>query len=309
MEDNSSQTIFVLSGMKDLRPKCLYVFLSLSVYLLIILLNMMLIVTIFVEKSLHEPMHFFVCNLCFNGLYGTTGFYPKFTYDLLSPSPVISYVGCFTQSFVIYISFMCEYTTLVIMAYDRYVAICRPLEYHNIIGAQTVAKAILYSWTFPFMLVLPNIILTGQLPLCGSSIDRLYCDNWSIVKQSCLPTTTINTYGFVLLFIFMAHALIVMFSYQRLIIACRNSNNNKRKFMRTCGPHLVSLLNFTVAVLFDVIFSRYGTKDFPEHLRNAFQVEILVIPPILNPLMYGLKLSEVRKKLFQKFKKHKNSFL
>ncbi|XP_036444546.1 olfactory receptor 142-like [Colossoma macropomum] len=310
MEDNTSLTpIFVLSGMKHLTPKYLFVFLSLSVYLLIILLNLMLIVTILLEKSLHEPMYLFVCNLCFNGLYGTTGFYPKFIYDLLSPSPVISYVGCFTQSFVIYSSFTCEFTILVTMAYDRYVAICRPLEYHNILRTQTVAKAILYSWAFPFLLLLPHLVLTVQLPLCGSSIDRLYCDNWSIVKQSCIPTTTINALSFTLLLIVMAHAFIVMFSYQRLIVACRNSSDNKRKFIHTCGPHLVSLMNFSIALLFDIIFSRYGSEDFPEHLRNAFQVEILVIPPIVNPLIYGLKLSEIRKRLFQKSQKQKKTRL
>lgn len=219
---------------------------------------------------------------------------------LLLSSYVISYMGCFTQLFVIYTSFMCEYTTLVIMAYDRYVAICGPLEYHKIIKAQTVAKAILYSWAFPFIVGLPNLILTCQQPLCGSNIDKLYCDNWSVVKLSCIPATAVNVYGFIVICIFMANALIVMFSYQRLIAACRSSSDNKRKFIHTCGPHLLSLLNFTIAVLFDLMFGRYGSKDFPVHLRNVFQVEILVFPPILNPLMYGMKLTEIHKRLFQK---------
>uniref|UniRef100_A0A3B4CI53 Olfactory receptor n=2 Tax=Pygocentrus nattereri TaxID=42514 RepID=A0A3B4CI53_PYGNA len=304
-DNTSNNVIFTLTGIKDLRPQYVFLCLALTVYLLIIVLNITLIVTVLSEKYLHEPMYLFVCSLCFNEIYGTTGFYPKFIYDLLSSSNVISYNGCMTQSVVIYSSFMCEYTTLVIMAYDRYVAICRPLEYHNILRTQTVAKAILYSWTFPFIVGLPNTILTSQLPLCGSNIDRIYCDNWSVVKLSCIPATAVNAFGFTVLFIFMAHALIVMFSYQRLIVACRNSSDSKRKFMRTCGPHFVSLLNFTIAVLFDIMFSRYGSKDFPEHLQNAFQVEILVIPPILNPLIYGLKLSEVRKRLFLKCKKSK----
>ncbi|XP_066502536.1 olfactory receptor 52D1-like [Hoplias malabaricus] len=309
MDNATSHTfVFDLSGMKGLTPIYIFVALSLLVYLLIILLNMMLILTILFEKALHEPMYLFVCNLCFNEVYGATGFYPKFTHDLLSASYVITYVGCSTQSFVIYTSFMCEYTTLVIMAYDRYVAICRPLEYHKTMGMQTVAKAILYSWAFPFTVVIPNIILTGRLPLCGSTIDRLYCDNWSIVKLSCIPTPIINAFGLTIVSLFMAHALIVLFSYQRLMVACRISSDNKKKFIQTCGPHLLSLMNFTIAVLFDVTFSRYGSKDFPEHLRNVFQFEILVIPPLLNPLMYGLKISAIRKRLFLKCKKHKNEF-
>ncbi|XP_076835679.1 olfactory receptor 52D1-like [Brachyhypopomus gauderio] len=294
--------IFTMDRVKDLMAKYVIFSLSLSVYILIIVVNLTLIITIILEKSLHEPMYLFVCNLCLNELYGTTGFYPKFMYDIFSTSNVISYFGCSIQSFVIYTSFMCEYTTLVIMAYDRYVAICKPLEYHLIIETQTVVKAIVYSWAFPFIAGLPNIILTSQMPLCGSHIDKLYCDNWSIVKLSCIPNTVSNAYGLAVLFIFMAHALIVLVSYQKLIVAYRISSDNKKKFMRTCGPHLLSLLNFTIAVLFDLLFSRYGSKEFPEHLRNFFQVEILVIPPLLNPLMYGLNLSKVRMRLFKRLK-------
>uniref|UniRef100_A0A4W4E1R6 Olfactory receptor n=1 Tax=Electrophorus electricus TaxID=8005 RepID=A0A4W4E1R6_ELEEL len=302
-ENTSYIVLFTMSGMKDLMPKHVFLLLSLSVYLLIIFLNLTLIITIILEKSLHEPMYLFVCNLCLNELYGTTGFYPKFMYDLFSPSHVISYIGCLTQSFVIYSSFMCEYTTLVVMAYDRYVAICRPLEYHIIIGTQTAAKAILYSWAFPFIAGLPTVIFTSQMPLCGSHIDKLYCDNWSIVKLSCVPSTANNVYGFVVICIFTAHAIFVMFSYQRLVVACTKSNDSKKKFMQTCVPHLLSLSNLTVALLFDTMFSRYGSKEFPEHLRNFVQVEVLVIPPLLNPLMYGLKLSGVRNRLFCRCKK------
>ncbi|XP_026861955.2 olfactory receptor 52E4-like [Electrophorus electricus] len=284
----------------DLKPTCVFLFLALLVYLLIIFFNLTLIVTIILEKSLHEPMYLFLCNLCLNELYGTSGFYPKLIYDLFSSSYMISYTGCMMQAVIIYSSFMCEFTTLVVMAYDRYVAICRPLEYNNTVSTQTVKKALLYTWIFPFILGFPNVMLASQLPLCGSNIDRLYCDNWSFAKLSCIPAKIINIYGFTLLGIFMAHALIIMYSYQRLLVACKNSADNKKKFIGTCGPHLLSLINFTTAALFDLLFSRYGSKDFPDHLQNAFQVEILVIPPLLNPLIYGLRLSEIRKRLFRK---------
>ncbi|XP_076835680.1 olfactory receptor 52D1-like [Brachyhypopomus gauderio] len=295
--------MFILAGLIDLEPKYVFVFLALSVYLLIIFLNLSLIMVIILEKSLHEPMYLFLCNLCLNELYGTSGFYPKFIYDLFSSSYMISYSGCMIQAVIIYSSFMCEFTTLVIMAYDRYVAICKPLEYNSAVSTKTVTKAILYTWSFPFIVGLPNVILASQLPLCGVHIDRLYCDNWSFAKLSCIPSNNINVYGFTLLGIFMAHALVIMFSYQRLLAACKNSAENKKKFIGTCGPHLLSLLNFTIAELFDLLFSRYGSKDFPGHLRNAFQVEILLIPPLLNPLIYGLRLSEIRKRLFQNYRK------
>ncbi|XP_076835677.1 olfactory receptor 52D1-like [Brachyhypopomus gauderio] len=296
--DNKSYNILLtLDGMQDLKPNIFFLFLALSIYLIIIILNLTLIITIVLDKSLHEPMYIFVCNLCLNELYGTIGFYPKFLHDLSSSSNLISYIECMTQSAIIYSSMMCEYTTLVIMAYDRYVAICKPLEYHNTLGPRTVTKALLYSWMFPFVIGLPNFILTSQQPLCGSHIDKLYCDNWSVVKLSCISSITNNVYGLFVVSVFMAHAVIVLLSYQRLIVASRNSSDNKKKFIQTCGPHFLSLLNFTVAVLFDLMFSRYGSNEFPKHLRNFFQIEILVVPPLLNPLMYGLKLSQIRKKI------------
>ncbi|XP_062868253.1 olfactory receptor 52D1-like [Trichomycterus rosablanca] len=305
VELNTSNAMLTFSGMKDLRPRYAFVFIFLTVYLLILVLNLILILTIVLEKSLHDPMYLFLCNLCLNGLYGSTGFYPNLIYNLLAPEQVISYIGCYTQAFVIYTSFMCEYTTLVIMAYDRYVAICRPLEYHSIIVSQTVMKAILYSWTFPILVTIPSSILASRLPLCRTQLDRLYCYNWAMVRLVCVASPAVNVfyvYGIAVICVFAAHAVFVLVSYHRLIVACRTSHESKKKFMRTCVPHLVSLVNFTVTLLFDTTFTRYAPEDVPAALRYFFQVEVLLVPPLLNPLMYGLKLSEVRRRIFQRHK-------
>ncbi|XP_053334778.1 olfactory receptor 52D1-like, partial [Clarias gariepinus] len=273
------------------------------IYLLIILLNLTLIITIIIEKTLHEPMYLFLCNLCLNGLYGTAGFYPKLIYDLFSPVQVIPFVGCNAQAYVIYTSFMCEYTTLAVMAYDRYIAICRPLEYHNMMITQKVAKAIVYSWVLPLFISVPYSVILNQLPMCGSEINRVYCYTWAMVRLACVPSTTLNVYGYFLIFIFVLHAVFVIVSYQQLIVACRQSNESRKRFMQTCVPHLVSLINFTITLLFDILFSRYGSEDFPVGVRYFLQLEILIVPPLLNPLMYGLKLSEVRKRIFQMHRK------
>ncbi|XP_053334774.1 olfactory receptor 51I2-like [Clarias gariepinus] len=303
MEINTSYpVIFTLSGIKDLWPKHLFILIFLLIYLLIILLNLTLIITILIEKTLHEPMYFFLCNLCFNGLYGTTGFYPKFIHDLFSPVQVIPFVGCIAQAYVIYSSFMCEYTTLAIMAYDRYIAICRPLEYHNIMITQTVATAIVYSWVLPFFISLPFSVILNQLPMCGSEINRVYCYFWAMVRLSCVPTTTLNVYGNFVICVFALHAAFVIVSYQRLIVACRQSNESKKRFMQTCVPHLVSLINYSITLLLDILLTRYGSDDFPIGVHYFLQLEVLIVPPLLNPLMYGLKLSKVRKRIFQMHK-------
>ncbi|XP_045076881.1 olfactory receptor 2J2-like [Coregonus clupeaformis] len=190
MENSTQVKLFYLFGLQEtFNNKSLYFILSLITYLLIITVNLTLIITIIQEKGLHEPMYIFLCSLCVNGLYGTTGFYPKFLLDLQSDVQVISYGGCLIQAYVIYTSVMCEISILTVMSYDRYVAICRPLLYHTIVTSLTVRKLLLFSWCDPLFIALITLRLTVRIPLCGSRIDKIFCDNPSILKHSCLPIT------------------------------------------------------------------------------------------------------------------------
>ncbi|XP_061105401.1 olfactory receptor 52B2-like [Conger conger] len=301
MDNISFTMVFTLTGFKETKAnKYTYFVLTSFVYLLINLFNLTLIVTIILERALHEPMYIFLSNLCFNGVCGTAGFYPKFLSDLLYDTHLISYNGCILQAFVIYSYILCEYATLFIMSYDRFVAICKPLDYHMIMTSQTIGKLIFYSWSFPFIGVFIGLMLTSRLQLCGSHIDKSYCDNWSVVKLSCVSTTINNVYGYCLIFSVIAHVTFIVLSYIKLINACIKSKESKKIFMKTCLPHLLSLINFTIAILFDILFSRYGSRDFPPSLRNFLQLEFLIIPPLLNPIIYGLKLTEIRNRIFRK---------
>ncbi|XP_061105399.1 olfactory receptor 52E8-like [Conger conger] len=306
MDNISFNMMITLSSLRESKGnKYTYFFFFSFVYILIILFNLTLIVTIILERALHEPMYIFLCNLCFNGLYGTAGFYPKFLSDLVYGIHHISYNGCILQIFVIYGYVMCEFATLMIMAYDRFVAICKPLNYHTIMTSQTIGKLILSSWLFTLITVITAIMLTIRLELCRSHIDKSYCDNWSVVKLSCVSTTVNNVFGYFLILSLIAHAVFIVFSYMKLINACIKSKESKKIFMKTCLPHLLSLINFTIAILFDTLFSRYGSKDFPQSLRDFLQLEFLIVPPLLNPIIYGLKLTEIRKRVFRKCKEPK----
>nr|XP_046149415.1 olfactory receptor 1D5-like [Oncorhynchus gorbuscha] len=204
MENSTQVKLFYLFGLQEtFNNKSVYFTLSLITYLLIITVNLTLIITIIQQKGLHEPMYIFLCSLCINGLYGTAGFYPKFLLDLQSDVQVISYGGCLTQTFVIYTSVMCEMSTLTVMSYDRYVAICRPLLYHTIVTSLTVRKLLLLSWLTLF--------------------DNL--QGWNNVNS------TLN-------------------------------------------------------------------------MRNAMAVQFLVIPPVFNPLIYGLNLQQIRRAVFRKCNPH-----
>ncbi|MBN3299131.1 O52E8 protein, partial [Amia calva] len=302
MENSSIVAVFTLYGLNETRSnKCTFFAITLLAYLLIYFFNLTLIITIIIEKTLHEPMYILLCNLCVNGLYGTAGFYPKLLFDFLSDSHVISYAGCLIQVFVIYSSVTCEFTILTVMAYDRYVAICKPLQYHSIMTPFTVGKFLLISWIFPLCELAIAISLTMRLPLCGSHIRKLYCENWSIVKLSCIDTTVNNIYGYAGIFTHFSQTLLIVYSYIHIVRACVKSSEKRGKFMQTCLPHLIILISFTITMFFDLMYTRYGSSNMPQALHNFLAVEFLVIPPLLNPLIYGLKLSQIRRRVMRVF--------
>ncbi|XP_073330357.1 olfactory receptor 11H6-like [Pagrus major] len=300
MDNVSVITTFFLSGLHEtmIYRRALF-FVTLLCYCLILLVNITLTVTIISDKNLHEPMYILLCAFCMNGLYGTAGFYPKFLWDLLSPVHVISYSGCLVQALVMY-SFACsDLFILSVMAYDRYVAICRPLEYHSVMSKQRLIKLVCYSWMTPFCMMGINIFLASRLKLCSPYIARLLCVNWIIVKLACFPAeTTINSiFAYITIVIYVFHAFFIVWSYIYLIKTCVNSIENRAKFMQTCVPHLTSLLIFLVAILFDVLNIRFGSKDLPQAFQNFVAIEFLVIPPLMNPLIYGFKLTKIRNRI------------
>uniref|UniRef100_A0A8C9RA80 Olfactory receptor 10J5-like n=1 Tax=Scleropages formosus TaxID=113540 RepID=A0A8C9RA80_SCLFO len=300
MENFSTVEFITLSGLQGLGGnRSIYFTLTLLTYLLIVSVNFTLISTIVIEKTLHEPMYIFLCNLCANSLYGTAGFYPKILLDLLSNVHKISYNLCLLQLFVIYTSVLCEIPILTVMAYDRYVAICRPLEYHTVMTPLMVKTMLLFSWCVPLSWCFFNLLCTFRLPLCGSHIDKLYCDNWSVVKLSCVPTTVNNVLGYVVIVSEIIQALFTLYSYYCIVRVCLKSKEGKRKFMQTCLPHLMAMVNFVIAALFDSMYNRYGSASIPLSLRNIMAVQFLVIPPLFNPVIYGLNLQKVRAILFR----------
>ncbi|XP_035030689.2 olfactory receptor 1019-like [Hippoglossus stenolepis] len=300
MDNVSVITIFYLSGLSEPKNNRFILFsLTLLCYCVILLVNITLIVTIILDKNLHEPMYILLCAFCMNGLYGSTGFFPKFLWDLLSPVHVISYSGCLLQAQVLY-SFACiDLSILAVMAYDRYVAICRPLQYHTIISKQRVIKLVCFSWFTPFCLIGMNIYLTSRLKLCSPYIARLFCVNWIIVTLACFPAETMvnNIIAYILIIFYLFHGVFIVWSYIYLIRTCVNSVENRAKFMQTCVPHLFSLITFVFTLLFDVMNIRYDLKKLPQPFKNFVAIEFLVIPPLMNPLIYGFKLTKIRNRL------------
>ncbi|XP_068428921.1 olfactory receptor 6N1-like [Clinocottus analis] len=296
--NTSNIVVFSLSGFSATANYKITLFsLTLLCYFLIVVVNVSLILTIVLDQNLHEPMYVFVCSMCINGLYGSAGFYPKFVFDLLSEIQVTSYLGCLLQVFVIYSNVKIDYSILVLMAYDRYVAICRPLEYHSVMSVRRTAVLIGLSWLIPLCCEAMLSILTSTLKLCGSKIDKLYCENWSIVKLACGSTRPNDIFGLVVVSFYCAHVLLIACSYVQLVQTALQSKESKRKFIKTCVPHLLCLFIITAALSFDVMHSRYGSASVPQSVKNLMAIQLLLIPPIINPIIYGLILTKIRNKI------------
>ncbi|XP_010866298.5 olfactory receptor 15-like [Esox lucius] len=244
-------------------------------------------------------MYLFLCNLCINGIIGASSFYPKILYDISFDSHVITYVGCLTQIFVIFFYIYGECTNLTVMAYDRYVAICKPLHYHSIMNIRKVWTLILLTWLFSLMECSIGLVLLARLPLCGVDIDKLYCSNWAVVKLSCVDTSLNNISGYIFMFSHFSQAMLILISYINIIKASLNSQAEWRKFMQTCLPHLITLANFFTSIFFDLIYARYGSNTSMLALRNIMSVEFLVVPPLVNPIIYGMNLSQIRNSVGQ----------
>ncbi len=299
MDNMSYPVILTLMVPKDTKSyRHVYFTCFLALYLLILLINIRLVMVIIMEKALHEPMYIFLCHMCINGVYGASGFYPKIISDLILDSYVISSHMCALQTFVIYSSLLSEITILTVMAYDRFVAICKPLDYHSKLTKNTCMKLIMFSWIVSNSLSVAPALLSNLRPFCKYHIDKLYCDNWSIVKLSCISSFVNNVFGYANTVIFLSFIVFIIVTYIKLISACKFSLENRRKFWQTCLPHILSLINFTFALLFDVMYSRYGVNDIPESLRNFLALELLIVPPVFNPLIYGLNIRAVRTRVF-----------
>ncbi|XP_062873437.1 olfactory receptor 4E2-like [Trichomycterus rosablanca] len=296
MENSSSEIIFVLNGLDDTwTNRQIYFALGLVTYILILLLNGTLVITIILDKTLHEPMFLFLCSLFINAICGTSAFYPKILANLVTDTYVISYTGCLSQMFVMYCYMFCDFTCLTIMSYDRYVAICKPLEYHSIMTLQKGVKLLIFIWFTTVIETSIGTYLKARLQLCSNKIDKPYCSNWEIVKLACTDVTVNNVYVYCLIFYHGSQSIFIVVSYVPIIKACLRSKTGRVKFMQTCLPHLLSLFNITVSILFDTMYSRYGNKQSNIlHLKNILGMEFIIVPPILNPIIYGIKLTQIR---------------
>ncbi|XP_030633785.1 olfactory receptor 56A5-like [Chanos chanos] len=275
-----------------------YVFFSFTffIYIVSVLANIALMTVIYLEPSLHKPMYIFLVNLAINGLIGSSAICPKILQNLLEDIQRISYQDCFLQVFFINIYVTTAYAILTVMAYDRYVSICKPLQYHTIMTSSKMRQLLFIVYFIPVFTISVQVYLSSQIPLCRYTIHRLFCDNLAIMNLSCVQSKLSNLYGIsVIAGLVVFPLFLVVLSYVKILIVClKTSKEAQKKALSTCTPHLITFLNFSFVSLFSVTYNRFHMY-LPGEVQTFMTIHFSFIPPLLHPIIYGMRTKEIRK--------------
>ncbi|XP_078121999.1 olfactory receptor 52K1-like [Sander vitreus] len=297
-----------LDGLKvtevSVYPVFLFFFFS---YLIIILANVGIVVVVFLDKSLHQPMYLLFCNLPVNDIIGNSILLPRLLSDILQSSSVhiISYYECVIQAFTIHIYATTCHTALMIMAFDRYVAICNPLRYAAIMTNKMVIKLTVSAWGVALVMVGILLGLTIRLNRCRTLITNPYCDNASLFKLSCEDVFINNAYGLAFTVVLFTGSIgSTVLTYTKITVVCLMSNNKSlnSKALKTCSTHLFAYLIMLSSGMLVILLHR-----FPQYSDYRKMAAILfhIIPGCLNPIIYGVQSKEIRKFLSQLFQLRK----
>ncbi|XP_036379237.1 olfactory receptor 142-like [Megalops cyprinoides] len=304
MENASVVTSLILTAYYDMEGlKYLYFITFLLLYIITIVLNFIIIVIICVDRALHEPMYLFVCNLAFNGLFGSTALLPPLLSNLLSHSHAVSVAFCRAQIFFLHTYSSAEAAILTMMSYDRYIAICHPLQYHSIMSLSKVYKLITFSWVYPIAAVAVIFAPTLKLIFCEANIDKVYCSNHSLVKLSCTDTSVVNIIGLISVGVYTSPQIIfILYTYLHILRICLlSSKESQIKALKTCTPHLIAVINYFSGGLFEISQSRLNMSHVHYDTRLFMSLYFLIFPPIVNPAIYGMCIQAIRVKIFKMF--------
>ncbi|XP_004482736.2 olfactory receptor 11H6 [Dasypus novemcinctus] len=289
-------TEFVLLGFPGQRELQNVLFsLILMVYLLTLLGNGAIVCAVKWDRHLHTPMYILLGNFAFLEIWYISSTVPNLLVNILSETKTISFSGCFTQFYFFFSLGTTECFFLSVMAYDRYLAICRPLHYPSIMTGQFCVSLVCICWVSGFLCYPVPIVLISQLPFCGPNIiDHIVCDPGPLFALACVhaPSTELICYTINSMIIF-GPFLSILGSYTMVLRAVLRipSRAGRTKAFSTCGSHLmvVSLFYGTLMVMYVS-----PTSGNPAGMQKIVTLIYSAVTPFLNPLIYSLRNKDMK---------------
>uniref|UniRef100_A0A674IFV8 G-protein coupled receptors family 1 profile domain-containing protein n=1 Tax=Terrapene triunguis TaxID=2587831 RepID=A0A674IFV8_9SAUR len=295
----TNPSTFILVGIPGLEAAHVWISIPFcAMYTIAVLGNFIILFIVKTELSLHGPMYYFLCMLAIADLVLTTSTLALciFWFNLKG----ITMGGCLIQMFFLHAVSVMQSAVLVTMAFDRYIAICNPLRYSTILTNARIAKLGLLGLIRAVLFILPLPLLLSRHPFCANLIiPHMYCDHMAVAKMSCGDITVNRMYGLVIAFVVIGlDLLLVALSYGLIIRAVLRISSKKahQKALNTCTAHICVMLMSCTLLLFSTLTHRFG-QGIATHIHIILATLYFLIPPMFNPIIYGVKTKELREKV------------
>ncbi|XP_074833557.1 olfactory receptor 52M1-like [Carettochelys insculpta] len=303
--DFTNPSTFILMGVPGLEEAHIWISIPFcAMYITALLGNITILFIVKRELSLHEPMYYFLCMLAVTDLVLCTCTLPKMLSIFWFNDREINFSACLAQMFFIHCFFATESGIFVAMAFDRYVAICDPLRHSTILTNPVVAKIGLAMVLRGSLLTLPCPLLARQWPYCKTNIiSHTCCDHMAVVNLACADIRISSYYGLsVGNLLISLDVFFITVSYIQILWAILSlpTKDSRLKTFGTCGSHLFAVLNFYIPGLFSILTYRVG-RNVPLHFHILFANICLLVPPMLNPIIFGVRTKRIWDRMLRPF--------
>ncbi|KAM6167022.1 olfactory receptor 7D4-like [Erethizon dorsatum] len=295
-ENHTGASQFLLLGLSDdpiLQPLLFALFLIM--YLVTVLGNLLIILATSTDSHLHTPMYFFLSNLSFVDICFTSTTVPKMLVNIQTQNQGISYVECLTQVYFLNTFAGMDNFLLTVMAYDRFVAICHPLNYTVIMNTQLCGLLVLVSWIIMFWVSLIHILLMKELTFSiGTEIPHLFCELAEVLKVASSDSLISNIFLYVATSLLGGLSIIgILFSYSQIVspLLRMSFSVSRYKAFYTCGSHLC-----VVSLFYGTAFGIYLSSAMTLSTQSSTVASVMytVVTPMLNPFIYSLRNKDVK---------------